>query len=60
MVGGILLTLGFVAVCAAMIAANRCFKRADEPLSDWADGDIPAIPDELKVSHHGTVSSTEA
>jgi len=58
MLGGILLTLGFIVVCVAIIFANETRKRifverpSDDPFED-AVGDWPNLS-ELNVFHNGT------
>jgi hypothetical protein len=66
MLGGIL-TIGLIAVCIAIITANERRKRifvqrpTDDPfedaVGDGTNGDWPAIPGEMNVSHFGTDST---
>ena len=54
MSGTALMVVGTVAALCTVAFTARGFGLANDPLSDRADGDWPAVPDDLKVSHFGT------
>lgn len=57
--GGFVILAVFGGLAAVCVIANELAKN---PLSDGADcfGDVPAIPDDLKVSHAQLRTETEA